>query len=630
MHARLRIGAYALGVGLLALLLAAFVLVSPWQARIDVGDVLDHAFVRNVHGSEYSPEHQVHFRWTGAQSTLFFPGAGQLTPLTLRVHGDNAHMPPIGVDVGTGLQTIVLRQGWQHIALLPRPQPWSGNVLVHIEAPVQTSIDDERERGIVLEHVILHGNPACPVLGQPVLIGLYAALATLLTGWATRRVWAGVIVGLLLAIGSAVVLGMHHGAWRLFLTCATGRLTFALLCGGMLALVIERILAWRGVAVAALISFLLRFGGMAYPLNFISDIRFSMARATMVREGDLPKLFLPNPSLTPVQWETSATVPRSPLYYILTAPLTALPGELDRLAMMAFSSAIDAIAAVAVGLIVLQVGGNRRTASIAACMAALLPLGVIMAMSWGIFPTLLAQCFMLVAMFVWIHHAGYERPWVGVAGALTLAAVAYPTALLFLGTTFALLLALLLFQRNPYAMPTFLAGVLAFVASMLLFYGWHIPAMVENTLPELSGRLLEHGTGSSTTFSVRISNIIDPIWKPLQAKYGMLICGLASGGLLLLLIKPLNTRAQNARLLILAWLATYPLMTLMSRYVVTFILKDVLYMLPLLALLSGLLLGRLARCRWGMVVVGAILATVFWESLQQELHAIIYAFAQLK
>ncbi|NJN67480.1 MAG: hypothetical protein HC884_12595, partial [Chloroflexaceae bacterium] len=210
-------------------------------------------------------------------------------------------------------------------------------------------------------------------------MGLSAALAVLLAGWAFRRVWVGILAGVILISACVAALGLHGGTWRLALTDYTGRLVVVLAAGALLARGVEGGLSLlsrrslvalgertrRALAAAALVAFLLRFGGMAYPLNFISDLRFSMARASMVREGEFLELFLPNPALTPVQWETDATIPRSPFYYVLTAPLTALPGDTDQLAMMAFSSGVDALAVVLVGLLV-RGRGERRAAVLAA------------------------------------------------------------------------------------------------------------------------------------------------------------------------------------------------------------------------------------------------------------------------
>lgn len=631
-------------IGIVTSLLTAIVLALPWHTHIDVGNLYDHPYLVNMHAAEFSQEHQRTFRWTRPSASIVLPGVGRLVEVTMQIHG--AH-PQQLVDIATagGRETIQvsLRPGWQRLHLLAPSDVWSGDVRVSISTPAQTSLEDERERGIVLDWIDITGIFSVPPPLHVILTGFNAALATLLVAWVSRCRWVGGLVGVGLGLACIVVLAGWHGMWRLMLTSFTVRLTLALLLGWVLLIGIERLLAlvamrwgisWsvphrRWLAGVALLAFLLRQCGMSYPLNFISDIRFTMARATMVREGELLKLFLPNPSLTPVQWDTDATIPRSPLYYMLASPLTALPGTSARLAVMALSSAIDALAIVCVALLIRQVGGSSRAALLGALLAATLPMGLMAAMSWGLFPTLLAQCCVLVTMVVWLRlypSLHNRRAMLTFAALLTLAYVAYPTGLLFLGATWALLVVGLIIQRDASARPTLLAGIVAALGALFVFYGWHMPALVEKTLPTLVGRVASDG--SSHTLP-GIADILSTIWTPLRAKYGALVLGLSFGGGLLVLMQHTRPRS-HAKTLLLAWLLTYLPMALASEYVVTFILKDVLYMLPVLAILGGILLGTIARRRGGMVVALAIVVFVAWQGLLFELDAIVHAFTQLK
>lgn len=642
-------------IGIVTALLAAIVLGLPWHTHIDVGNLYDHPYLVTMHAAEFSQEHQRTFRWTRPSSSITLPGAGRLARLTMQVHGAHPQQP-IEIFTGDGSDTIqvVLRPGWQRLNLLATAEPWSGDVHVSITTPAQTSLEDERERGIALDWIGVTGTAGMPSLLQVILTGVNAALATLLVARVSRRRWVGILAGMSLGLTCIVVLGCWHGMWRLMLTNFTARLTLALLLGGLLLIGIERLLGlivtrwaipWsvpqrHWLAGAALLGFLLRQCGMSYPLNFISDIRFTMARATMVREGDVLKLFLPNPSLTPLQWNTDATIPRSPLYYILASPLTALPGTSARLSVMALSSAIDALAIVCVALLIRQVGGSSRAASFGALLAATLPMGLMAAMSWGLFPTLLAQCCVLVTMVVWVrlypslHH---RRAMLIFATLLTLAYVSYPTAVLFLGTTWALLVVLLVIQRDAAARPTLSAGIIAASVALIMFYGWHIPAMFEKTLPTLLGRVASEE--STTQTLPGLADLLSAIWTPLRVKYGTLVLGLALGGGLLVLVQHLGDDVishksvrprHQAKTLLLAWFLTYPPMALASEYVVTFILKDVLYMLPALAVLSGIMLGQIARRRGGVVVAIAIVVFIAWQGVLFELDAIVHAFTQLK
>lgn len=638
-------GLPALLVSLLAFVAFVVLLALPWRASLDVGGLYDYPYIQGFHGGEYSQEHEVNFRWTRPEASLRLPGTGRLAPLTLRMHGATPNQSVV-LDTGAGKIALRLRSGWQRVMVYPRPARWSGNVRVQLSTVAHTSAADQRERGVVVGQVGAQGTGRSVPLRQVLLLGLSAALVTLLAGWASQREWVGTLAGVVFVAGCSAVLVFDGGTWRLPLTCYTGRLALVLAVGGVVALIARRVLATlslrgiisleaasqRRLATVVLLAFLLRFGGMAYPLNFISDIRFSMARATMVWEGELLDLFLPNPSLTPLQWETEATVPRSPFYYILTAPLTRLPGETDRLAMMGVSSAIDAFSVLLVGVLVLQAGGSHLAATSGALLAGSAPLGLLAAVSWGLFPTLLAQCLVLLSLVVWLHlrprlHEGAPR--LLLVGTLALAFLAYPTALLFLGTTGLVLVVLLAFQRDAATLPTLRAGMLALLIALVLFYGWHIPALLTATLPDLLGRAVSDS--SSVLHLPPLPNLVNAVWEPLTAKLGPLLLGLAAGGGVLLLVEARQGgRGMAARPLLLAWCITYVPMALMSAYLVTFILKDVLYLLPATAVAAGIFAGRLARSRAGSVVVGVLVALVFWEGLLLELDAIVHAFYQLK
>jgi hypothetical protein len=260
----------------------------------------------------------------------------------------------------------------------------------------------------------------------------------------------------------------------------------------------------------------------------------------------------------------------------------------------------------------------------------MLPVGIMFIVSWGILPTLLGQFLALLSVVLWLYLRPrlHERwAWLLLVACLSITFLSYPTALLFLGVTGCILLALLALQRDPATLPTLWAALVALVVAFVLYYGWHVPAMVSNTLPTLLGDLPgEAAAGEMFTWK----RTWDALTLQLVDKYGVLVLLLAAGGALLLALRRVGERAHYARLVLFAWGAAFIPLALGDEYVVLFILKHVLHILPVLAIFGGLLLGWLARWRAGAVVAYAILALVFWQGLVLELDVIVNAFVQLK
>ncbi len=643
----------ALLCGVLAVLLTTLALLQPWATQVQVGGGFDSPFLADFYPAEYSEVHQTDFRWSLPKASVLLPGVGR-SPVALRLHGDTPDMP-ITLDAGSGrsesgVQTLALRPGWQTLHVLPAPD-WRGDVTVRLAAQPQTSPTDPRVRGVALSHITVGSlRPTLP-LAQPLLAGISTALAVLLTAAALRGtpvcMLAALLVGSVLAGGSALVLA--QGTWRLWLTSYSLRWLLVLLLGIAIWGGVQLALAWLarrgvlpaaaalrdGLAAAAALAGVLRFGAMAYPLNHNSDLPFILGRTWMIRNGEWLKLFLPNPALTPVQWEMDVTIPRSPFYYILTVPVTLLPRRAgDELGMLAFSSAVDAVAVVLVALLVLAVGGGRRAAVLAAVLAGILPFGLQMIVSWGVLPTLLAQCLALLALVLWLHLRPHLHTWHArllLAGVLTLAFLSYPTALVFLGTAGLVLVLVLALRRDPATLPTLQAGVLAVVLATLLYYGWHAPALLARTLPELFGvgaPASASSTGSGG-IDITIRRTVDAITLQPRAKYPAAVLALAAAGAALLVVRLRGVR-RYAGAVLLAWGLAYLPFALLDEYIVTLILKQVLWLLPLLAVLAGLVLGRWQQSRAGTLVGMLLLLWVGWQGVVTLVDLVLYAFVQLK
>lgn len=635
-----------LGVLLVALLLgsvmsiaAAAAIAQPWSAHVDVGGALDDPYLKGFNRPERNESGR--FRWSGYDASISLPGAGAGAAMMLRLQGRPTG-ETIHIDDGQGVISLNPRNIWREVHLLPRAGRWSGDVRIRILTPARRSGDDPRELGVALDTIVARNTGTSIALMQVLGLGLAAALGTLLATLITGRRWAGLLIGAAMVAGCTTTIVAQNGASRLMLTSFTGRLVLALGLSALLAAAVAHLLAWlervgtitvgakarRALVGVATLAFLIRFGGLAYPLTTTSDLRFYLDRAEMVRDGKFLTLFLPNPALTPTQWEVEGPVPRSPLFYVITAPFMFLPGNGPSLAIMAFSSLVDAAAVLLVAGIARHSGASDRGAVYAAALAATLPLGLLLMISWGIFGTLLAQCLALLAMLCWNvlrPRLGSRRANVIFAATLALAYLAYPSALLFLGLTWTILVVLLAARRDPAAGPTLRAGLLAALAAFVLFYGWHVLALVNRTIPELLGSGKAPRAHPS---SITLGEMIGAIWEPLVANFGFVALATAACGVALLVKR--GRAAENGLILLLAWLLAYPILALANGFVVTFIMKHLLFMLPAIAILGGVGLGALSEQRWGRPIALGVVLFVAWQGLSTEVYQIAYGFSGVR
>ncbi len=637
----------ALLCGVLAFVLGSLALPQAWATTIQIGGGFDSPFLRGFHRAEFSELHQTDFRWTEPRAEVLLPGVNQ-SVVGLRIHGDTPNFP-LTLTTGDTTYQLVLRSGWQTIMIAPAPD-WRGDVRIGLAAPAQTSPDDPRLRGVALSHISVSSRNAAVSLVQPLLIGLSSALAVLLVSATLRGTRARLPLALLtggsLAVGSAWLLASDQRMW---LTSYSARWLLVLLLGIGIWAGVQALLNWlaqqqriptdprirNSLAAAAVLAGVLRYAALAYPLNHNSDLRYILGRTWMIRDGQFLTLFLPNPALTPVQWEMDVTIPRSPFFYLLNVPMTFLPGRgSDALGMLAFSSVVDALAVVLVGLLVLHVGGGQHAAWAAAMLAATLPFGLQMIVSWGILPTLLAQMLALLTVYLWLElrpqlPTGPAR--LIIAGVLALAFLAYPTALVFLGATGVLLVLMLAMRRDPATVPTAQAGMLATAIALLLYYGWHMPALLNKTLPTLFGPASAASTapaaGNLSTLSLP-RTLVAITAQPLD-KYGILLLLLALSGSAMLLLRLRGPRVY-AGLVLAAWSLAYLPFALLDEYIVTLILKQVLWLLPMLAILAGLTLGRMQHSRAGRWLTAAVLLWIGWQGMVLLSELVRFAFMQLK
>lgn|GEM_PF-6576495 len=68
----------------------------------------------------------------------------------------------------------------------------------------------------------------------------------------------------------------------------------------------------------------------------------------------------------------------------------------------------------------------------------------------------------------------------------------------------------------------------------------------------------------------------------------------------------------------------------MIDYYVPIVEKHALHLLPALAMVAAVPLGRLTHYRWGKVMVVTIIALVLWQALVLGLDVIVFQYVQEK
>jgi hypothetical protein len=652
LSARFALVLCALFWALIAAVVSFQILNRAWSMAIDIGGYWDGPYLEGFYGYERNQEGR--YRWSKPNSEIYLPGIGEQTKLLLRVHGGASGKTITVVEEGES-QTIHVEPGWRQLHLMPQSDWWSGDARFELHSPVQED-HDRRELGFVLDDLRVVGSAAQAPIGQTILIAAIIACATILGGWSFRQARIGALFGAVLTVSVCYLLSADDGAWRLYLTDYTGRLLLVLSASlglawfGRHALgrVAQRLLPMspktqHALLVVMVLAFFVRFAALAYPLNFPSDLRFNLSRAWMVMNGQFLELFLPNSDLTPVQWQSDITVPRTPYYYLAIAPLTALPGDWPELSVMALSSLVDSLAVLLLGLIVVAAGGSRSAATLSALCLAIHPFALVTVTSWGIYTTLLGQACVLLTCFLWLiwrPRLAERRVQIAIAGAMLAAFLSHPAILLLFASLWSLFIATLLLRRDSIWKPSALIIVYASLAAFLLYYGWHTPELIRRSLPTVF-EALNGGQALNTDAKVSaIESGAGVVWPMLREMYGNWLLSItALGGLLYAkqLWEERNTahlsiEAGNRSylgLLLLLWLLIYPPFALVdARVALNY--KHVLFMIVPIAVLVGWLYGSIARFAAGRLLVGVSMALIAWQGISLVIDKIMYAYISLR
>jgi hypothetical protein len=626
------------------LLVAALSVVSyqhPGTYLVDVGSRQDQAYTRNFHARLEEPGRT--YRWSDVYGYVSFPGAGGSRPFTLTVTFDTQRPARVEVHVnGEIFYDSDVEPGWHDLTFtIDERHPLalsSRDTVVEFRAPEYRQPGEESEtKGLKVDSVVLEQAPTggfiWPSLATISLIVVSTLLIYALVGCALRQVSRfeavrarAVLVSLLVGVSLCVLLVISHTAASVALphvAITLGSVLVLLICAERLIVVRYKGFGRYGarlLALAVSLAFGVRYGGMALPQSVIIDMPYHMKWLRTLLAGDWQALYFPGGlSEVPPEWGMSLLIPKSPLFYIAVAPISALPFEVETL-LKWLICLIDASVVLFVYWFTLRVGVSRRATLGAACLYAFMPLAF-RALSYGILPTIFAQ-WLAAGLFAFVL-ASSERGWrpgslvvAVLLGTFTL--LAFPTVALFV----TLVLAVLPFggklarpdnattTRQPFRWQLYAVLAASWLLAIIAYYGLYIEPVAASAQALLAPA---PGSGTTVKWPGGVAELLAWTADYLASTLPVL---LASVGVLLLFARR-HVKAVHARatILVLTWLAVGPIFIAVN-YKIDMIGKHLFFTMLPVAVAGGIGLAALgARGVWGRWLAALLLGTITWQAL---------------
>jgi hypothetical protein len=622
-----------LGVALAGMLAAYQV---PRSYSIGVGTPQDQAYVRNFHAR--LGDGGKAYRWSDVYGYVLFPGLGGSRAFTLSVELDPLRPAPVTLIVnGEQFYSETLLPGWQTVALhVDASHPGalvSRDTVLELRAPDYRAPDQPTEaKGVKVSTVRLE-----QALGGGFIVPSYSTLAWVsaaillvyllagraLLGFATTaraRLWAllaaamtGLVATLLLALSHIAV---SAAAVHLAVTVGSA-LVILIVCETLLSGRVQlNRLQGRALAVCVALAFGVRYGGMALPQSVIIDMPWHMKWLRTLLAGDWQSLYFPGGlSSVPREWGLDLLIPKSPLFYFVSAPLGYLPFDLETSAKWLICL-LDSTLVPAVFWLAVRVGVPQWATVASGASYAFMPLAF-RALAYGILPTILAQ-WLAVASLVYLVTAwprNWRFEWLGVTLLLALALLAFPTVAFFLTLVllaWALAVGLACGHENTPARPWRVAVALAaaWLLALVAYYGLYLSPVIASASALLAPRPGEATVRWSGGFPELLA------WTA-QYVVSLLPALLAGLGVALLAIRrgPRADSSAGALWLIVIWLAIAPLFVL-ANYRVDMIGKHLFFTMVPVAVAAGYALWQLSRRRgWAGLLAALALTTFAWQGV---------------
>jgi hypothetical protein len=322
------------------------------------------------------------------------------------------------------------------------------------------------------------------------------------------------------------------------------------------------------------LAFLLRFGGMALPQSVIIDMPWHMKWLRTLLAGDWQSLYFPGGlSAVPREWGMELLIPKSPLFYVAFAPLDLLPFDLATSTRWLICL-LDSTVALFIFWFARQVGAAQVAAILSASLYAFMPLAF-RAFAYGILPTILAQCLVLVVYVLWLGM------WPRLRAATSMGYV--------------------------WRVPATLA--IAWLIAILAYYGLYISPVLASTQALLAP------TGGQASTVRWPGGLADLLAWTADYVVSLLPLLLAVIGFVLLWRMKLRAVAGRALVLLTVWAAILPVFFL-ANYRVDMIGKHLFFTMVPVAVAGGVALFAFARLgRWGTIFTTLALSLIAWQGV---------------
>jgi hypothetical protein len=598
------------------------------------------------------------YRWSRDESAIVLPNLGQgawtVELGLITIHPDNQ---PLNAQVfanGVPLAQLPESNVTRRVKLfVPAELMGSGNLELVIRSK---TFSDPRPLGVFFSEAVVAPaaggglSTAFPPWGSfgyalVAVLGAYGALVAALRGlgdWEIRRLgdqkrlagvpWGLVGMGAVVLVGG-LLLALFRFPVGFMLPSLAGLGLFSLL----LMLLLYPFTAWlfrlagdsappwaiSAMLIFLLVSFWLKAVGMLFPYFTAIDVQWHMARAQRLIDGELPLFYGTNSPLNEstmptAEWgENRPIIPYSPYFHMFATVYALLPFPLTFTANMV-SLLQDSSRVILIALLARKAGLGWKGAVLGGALFAALPVAYLLH-SWGNVPTSFGLWLTLVAntfIIVFWERLHQRWPLLALSFGLLWTFLIYTVTGVFMGVFLVALtvLAWLNARRGGEWVeitkplrPLWIAGGVAMLLAVLLYYGQYLGPIFERTVPYL-GTVFTQGPQSvgverppfGQYMWAYLPHLDYYIWRGDYLYYGLLIPLLYTiPGFLAIQKRPATWVAFAA------WFSV-ALLFMLAGYRISMVDKQLFYILPIICVCWAVYAERYwekgGLWRWSVII----------------------------